>query len=156
MEMQVSLPVDKDGFLRRECPHCERQFKWFHGSTDERPVDFLEPENYVCPYCGEPAGHGSWWTLEQLTYMHEAAKGPIMEEAAQKLRQALGGVGSRGNSFVRVEVKEPKQPEPPMPLVEPDDMMMVEPPCHSFEPLKVADDWTESIHCLMCGEQFTV
>ena len=24
----ITLPVDKDGFLRRECPSCKRQFKW--------------------------------------------------------------------------------------------------------------------------------
>ena len=33
----------------------------------------------------------------------------------------------------------------------PDDMVMVEPPCHPAEPLKVPEDATGSVHCLVCG-----
>lgn len=35
MEIQVSLPLDNDGFLRRECPHYMQQFKWHHGPANE-------------------------------------------------------------------------------------------------------------------------
>ena len=24
----MTIPLDSDGFLRRECPTCEREFKW--------------------------------------------------------------------------------------------------------------------------------
>ena len=24
----MEIPLDSDGFLRRECPTCEREFKW--------------------------------------------------------------------------------------------------------------------------------
>ena len=41
-----------------------------------------------------------------------------------------------------------------MPLVEPDDLTMVGSPCHGFEPVKVADDWTEPLYCLVCGQAF--
>jgi hypothetical protein len=37
VDLSVSMPLD-EGFLRRECRGCSRQFKWFHGSTDERPA----------------------------------------------------------------------------------------------------------------------
>jgi hypothetical protein len=30
VSIPMSLPLDGDGFLRRECPKCERQFKWLH------------------------------------------------------------------------------------------------------------------------------
>jgi len=33
--MSLTLPLDDDGFLRRECPSCERQFKWLPDSSDE-------------------------------------------------------------------------------------------------------------------------
>ena len=35
ISISVHLPLDKDGFLRRECPHCERQFKQWQGRRDE-------------------------------------------------------------------------------------------------------------------------
>lgn len=140
MELSVSLPVDKSGFLRRECPTCERQFKWFHGSTKDRPDDFLEPENYFCPYCGVPSGHDTWWTPAQLDYARASVMGPISRYIGSEL-----GSSSKVNDH-----------DVPDPLVEPDDMMMVEPPCHPFEPLKMADDWDAPLHCLMCGERFRI
>src|SRR5512139_1630414 len=152
MELQASLPLDEDGFLRRECPSCEREFKWFYGQTDDRPDDFLEPVNYFCPYCGEPSGLDSWWTPAQLEYVRGAAMGPILEEAFGEIKRTLGSIKS---DFIKFEAKSMSQPEPPMPLVEPNDMKMVAPPCHPFEPLKIQEDWTEPLSCLMCGEQFT-
>ena len=47
-----------------------------------------------------------------------------------------------------------KDSEPPSALHEPADMILVEPPCHPWEPLKIAEDWREPIHCLLCGEAF--
>lgn len=153
MEISVNLPLDDDGFLRRECPSCEREFKWFYGETAERPDDFLEPENYFCPYCGVSSDTDSWWTPQQLEYAQEAAAGPITEELADRLQRTLG---NQRNSLIRLEVESGPAPEPPMPLVEQNDMTMIAPPCHSFEPLKVTENWTGSLHCLMCGQEFTV
>ena len=153
VEILAAIPVDEDGFLRRECPSCERQFKWFHGQTDGRPDDFIEPDVYFCPYCGEPAGHGSWWTPAQLEYQRNVAIGPMLEEAYGEIKRTLGNVRS---SFIKVDVKTPSLPEPPMPLIEPNDMVMVAPPCHPFEPLKVLEDWSEPLTCLMCGDRFAV
>jgi hypothetical protein len=42
----------------------------------------------------------------------------------------------------------------PEPLVEPDDMVIVEPPCHQNEPLKVPEEATSRIYCLICGSAF--
>jgi hypothetical protein len=35
MSVSMSLPLDEDGFLRRECPTCERQFRWWHTPDEE-------------------------------------------------------------------------------------------------------------------------
>lgn len=153
MEIMADLPVDDDGFLRRECPSCLRQFKWFHGQTADRPDDFLEPEVYFCPYCAEPSRHGTWWTPEQLEYLQGIAAGPLYQEAVEQLKQSLGSVRSR---YLRLEVKASEPPDAPAPLLEPNDMAMVASPCHPFEPLKVQEDWIEPLACLMCGQRFTV
>lgn len=47
-------------------------------------------------------------------------------------------------------------PLPPIPLVEPSDMQEVQSPCHFWEPVKIADDWQEPIHCLVCGTKYVV
>ncbi|MER6351346.1 hypothetical protein ABT186_05740 [Streptomyces sp. NPDC001634] len=144
MEISMRITLDSSGFIRRECPTCESEFKWFYGETAERPDDFLDPENYFCPYCGVPAGKDSWWTPTQLEYMASVAREPVTEEIGRE----LSGTGFKFSPSPRSEVAEPPS--------DPDDMVIVEPPCHPFEPLKILEDRLDRIHCLMCGLVFTV
>ena len=36
-------------------------------------------------------------------------------------------------------------------LIEPDDMVIIAGPCHSWEPVKVAEEATAPFYCLVCG-----
>jgi DNA-directed RNA polymerase subunit RPC12/RpoP len=138
--------LDQSGFIRRLCSSCGRQFKWFGGTTEDRPDDFLEPENYTCPYCGVTASPDDWLTSEQLEYAQAVAMGPLSRQLEHELTDGLG----QGWTFT------PEIHDVPDLLVDPDDMVIVEPPCHPFEPLKVLDDWSEPLHCLMCGSRFRI
>ena len=143
MEISVSVPLD-EGFLRRECPSCQRQFKWHDGSTEGRPEDAIDPLVYFCPYCGEPAETDQWWTQEQIEFVTQSAAGPIMEMAEDELSRAT-------NLKVTTTAGAP-----PPPLVEASDMVEVESPCHEWEPVKIASDWSDPLHCLVCGSRFAV
>jgi hypothetical protein len=145
----VSLPLDSDGFLRRECPHCGQQFKWHNGSTADRPEGEIDPVVYCCPLCGTSAGPDEWWTQEQLAFMQQSLLGPSLREATDKVERMFRGV--KGVTFERGHLDEP---EPPSALHEPDDMIIVAPPCHSWEPVKVPPDALARVHCLFCGEPF--
>lgn len=147
----MPIPLD-DGLLRRECPHCERQFKWHNGPTDERADDAAERDVYYCPYCGEPAPLDAWWTKEQLEHAAATIAGPVANEVSEELRRAFG---SRRGSKIEVSVDNDAS-RPPPPLHEPPDMITVQPPCHPWEPLKVLDDSGAPLHCLACGEQFAL
>lgn len=153
LSIPIHLPLD-NGFLRRECPACERQFKWHNGPTDARPKDAEDPEVYFCPYCGAPAPPGSWWTQEQLAYARDSAMGPAVQAMGDALQKAIGHQPS--NSFIKIELKRPGIPEPPPALHEPQDMVLVESPCHPWEPIKVEAAWTDPLHCLVCGAKFAV
>ena len=50
--LEMSMPLDSDGFLRRECPTCEREFKWFHTPEGEGTAAPIIDGGYFCPYCG--------------------------------------------------------------------------------------------------------
>lgn len=152
MEIGLSLPLDADGFLRRECPTCERQFKWLPGGTGEEPDDYVDPPVYHCPYCAQSAPVDHWWTPEQLEYAQSMAAGPAMDEIQRVIGDAFKGL-SGGPFGIRVEVTA-DEPEPPEPLVEPDDMLGVQPPCHAWEPIKVDEGWNDPVHCLVCGNRF--
>lgn len=151
MSLSVSLPLDGP-FLRRECPRCERQFKWHHGSTVDRPEDAVDPPVYYCPYCGEPSLADEWWTQEQSAFIQQSSLGPAMREIADAVQHSFG---NQRRSLIQVAM-EFEDPELPNSLVEVADMVEIQSPCHSWEPIKIHDSWTHPIHCLLCGERFAL
>jgi len=149
IRVPISLPLDSDGFLRRECPNCEEEFKWFsHAEGDQ---DAEEVAQYFCPVCGAAAGLDSWWTPAQLEYGFGSASEAIdqvMSDAIADAFKGIKGIKFQPNSSFSLDI------ETPDPLTEPDDMVIVEPPCHPHEPLKIPEVVTERVFCLICGEQF--
>ena len=142
----VQFPLDNDGFLRRECPHCLQEFKWHHGPTADRPAGEIDAAVYYCPRCGASAGPDQWWTQEQLAFIQELAAGPALREVADELEKAFRG--AKGLTYKRGKINEP---EPPTALYEPDDMIILAPPVHPWEPVKVPEV-AARVHCLVCGK----
>lgn len=150
IRIPVSLPLDSDGFLRRECPTCEREFKWF--SHDGGDANAEPATQYFCPLCGEPSGLDSWWTPAQLEYGYGSAGDTIdqvIKDSMADMFKGMKGFTYKPNPSFNLDI------ETPDPLTEPDDMVMVEPPCHSNEPLKVPEEATRHIFCLVCGTAFS-
>jgi DNA-directed RNA polymerase subunit RPC12/RpoP len=142
----MSLPLDSDGFLRRECQTCEREFKWRPNSAGEDEPTPMPDGGYFCPYCGVQAPTDAWWTKAQAELAQRTAAaevvGPMLDDFAS-------GVNRSGGMF-RVEVS-PTDIEKPEPLSETGDMTRVDFSCHQSEPVKVLDDWDKPVRCLLCG-----
>jgi hypothetical protein len=145
----VPIPLDDDGFLRRECPHCHQEFKWHDGPTADRPEGQVDPAVYHCPRCGVSAGPDEWSTQEQDVYVEQLLMGHGFREASDILEQAFRG--AKGWTYKPSDADEP---EPPAALHEPNDMIILAPPCHPWEPVKVPDGATARVYCLVCGEPF--
>lgn len=156
ISISMSFPLDEDGFLRRECPSCERQFKWWHTPDDENDAAEVgeEVEAYFCPYCYEPAPPGSWWTKEQVEYMQHLAAAEALEPQLRSMKNNLER-GNRRSKWINIEMSVPDLSRPE-PLVEPDDMVRIDLPCHPEEPLKVDETWEQEVACLVCGIQYPV
>lgn len=143
----MSVPLDSDGFLRRQCPACEQQFKW-HASGPDDEVEHVD--QYFCPLCGRAAEINAWWTQEQL----EHAQALVVPDALRAVQDALGQSLNRSRSITFKPSGDLGDVPVPDPLYEPDDMVIVEPPCHPAEPLKVPDDAPNHYYCLVCGSPF--
>jgi len=155
MEMRMELPLDSDGYLRRQCPRCERVFKW-HSDSDEEGSGEPGPSTvYFCPYCGEPSPSDQWFTDAQVDYIQALASVEAMRMVERELRPSLDRFNKTGHGFVGLELEIPRSVPPP-PLFEPDDMLAIEPPCHPEDPIKVIEDWEGELHCLVCGERFVL
>lgn len=145
VKTSMTVPLDSDGFLRRECPTCEREFKWLpsEGETEGSTPDTA---GYYCPYCGVQAREG-WLTKAQIelaraTVVQEFVD-PILDDFSRKLQSSSSGI-------FKVTASRDRSPEPPK-LSEPDDMRRVDFSCHPTEPIKALDGWTGPVHCLICG-----
>jgi len=155
IELNMSLPLDADGFLRRECPTCEREFKWRPAPEGEEGEEGVPAEDggYYCPYCGVQAPLGSWWTKAQLELAQQTAAAEVLGPLLGDFTGQLEGM-NRPGGFLQVKVDRPDFEEPePEPLSESDDMVRADFPCHPSEPVKVQDDWGQPLYCLVCGSQ---
>lgn len=135
----VPIPTDADHFLRRECPTCGQQFKWHLGPVDDQPATEPAPVVYYCPLCGVPANTDQWWTAQQLEY----AQARAMPELLAELSNDTG---------LHIEAAS----DVPAVMVEPNDMDIVQSPCHPREPIKIPHGYNEPINCLVCGATFAV
>ncbi len=148
--ISVSLPLD-DGYLRRECPVCMRQFKWWYGHHPSRPADARDPEEYHCPYCKATAGPNSWYTQAQIELIKGIGLGAAQDLVHEQLDDAIRKLNRSG--LIQAELRSEHIPES-VPLDEPPDMAVVVPPCHPYEPLKIEEDWEDPVRCIVCGEAF--
>ena len=155
--LPMSLPLDSEGFLRRECPACERQFKWWAsqpggGDGDDAVNETVEA--YFCPYCYEPAAPDAWWTKEQRAYAQQLVAAEVIGPRMRDLKHGIDRV-NRPGSLVRVETQLSVAGRPD-PLTELEDMVRIDVPCHPEEPLKVDDEWDDEVACLSCGIRYPV
>lgn len=149
--MQYTLPLD-NGFLRRQCPSCELEFKWFHTETGS-DADAGSVEEFYCPYCGVSASPDQWFTVEQVEYINSLVANETASQLNKEMRQ-LARRSKRGQ--ISFKVTKTFDIATFTTSDEPDDMVAVASPCHSVEPIKVDDRWREPLHCLICGSRFVL
>ena len=175
ISFSISLPLDSDGFLRRECPLCLRQFKIETTEADRHSLIERELEAYLlqegleiraegadttganedelwCPYCGQTAPRGQWWTQEQIAYIHVFAYN-IMAQIIndQLIRPMKRRFPRRRGGLVTIKF-EGKLMEYQEPWIspEPDDMAIHTLPCCDLR-VKVDEDWSRPMYCYRCG-----
>lgn len=124
ISIPISLPLDEDGFLRRECPTCEREFKCLV-SQDEDDARPAPPSGYHCPYCSVQAPPGSWWTKAQVEAAQALAYQEVVGPELEKLRRSIDQLNRSGGGLFDISAKlevsdEPE--EPPMDETGIDDM----------------------------------
>lgn len=130
--------------------------KWWSTPDAEDAVGEEREEvgAYFCPYCHDPAPLGSWWTKEQAEYVRQLAMAEALGPQLRCMKNNLER-GKRRSKGIRIEVSVPSSPRPE-PLVEHDDMVRVDVPCHPEEPIKVDETWEREVACLVCGVRYPV
>jgi hypothetical protein len=144
-QIPMSIPLDSDGFMRRECPSCERELKW-RPTPDGQEAIPVPDGGYFCPYCGVQAPGDQWWTKRQRDAAIAKVKNKVVKPMLDDFGQSLQRLSS---DHLRITT-HPTATVPEPPLSESDDMHRVDFACHPSEPVKVAEAWDEPVHCLIC------
>lgn len=103
LTVSISIPLDDDGMMGRECLECERYFKL-------KPGTGLETSNTYCPYCDYHGNADTFWTKAQLKYAKSIALieafRKMVKPSLDKLERSLGQLerDSR-NSLIQIKVK---------------------------------------------------
>ena len=86
VQISVPLPLDVDGFLRRECPTCERELKWRPTPEGEEPIP-MPDGGYFCPYCGVQASPDAWLTEAQAAQVQQILQAVCRRPDAREIRR---------------------------------------------------------------------
>ncbi len=76
-----------------------------------------------------------------------------MQPRLANLEETIRGIG--GGGLISIEVKRTEPAAVPQPS-EPTDMIRLDFPCHPAEPVKVPDDWTGEVACMVCGVRYPI
>lgn len=148
-EIEFSIPFDDDGFFRRACPNCEREFKRFGGietpETESEVVELADVDGgYFCPYCGCQDDPSAYFTEAQLEQARSIAAAKVMDPLVEGVRSNLADMGF-GSDYKKTNRVEP--------MTEPNDMKRINFRCHPKLPVKVLEGWNGQACCTVCGSR---
>lgn len=150
IRLSLTLPLDSEGFLRRECPTCEREFKWKPGQEDAAESAAVPNGGYFCPYCAIQAPPDSWNTSAQVALVHSVVSREVINPMLDDFGRELDDIAHGSGGMLSVTSSGDPVDELTQ-LTELDDMRLVEFSCHVSEPVKVLEDWDRQVHCLICA-----
>jgi hypothetical protein len=160
----IGLPQDSQGYVRRECPHCRRQFKTRTGPSDGaivqrylgRHLRFQNPHEIVrddavfhCVYCGAKARADEWCTPHQRIWLEKVANALGQEIRFEQL--AFAHRTLRDNPSPTFVALPPRGRLPQM-RAESDDMLRASFFC-CVEDAKVDVQWLKPLFCPGCGSE---
>lgn len=142
--LALSIPLDSDGYLRRECPNCERDFKRLVNKAPISKSAQTANGGHFCPYCGLQSPSNNWLTKAQVEFTRRVA--------AEHVAPAKSHLGLRSLNLRAMRSAPSLEDE----LSETDDMRIVNLPCHPTESIKVSELWIGSIHCPVCANRISI
>jgi|SRR5581483_11375878 len=178
----LEVSVDRDGFFRRTCPSCGRDFKTLASDADftsilnpqiERlgsqfglPLSIeganIEKTYLRCPYCGDTAESGKTLTEEMITYakrfvMREFVW-PMINQMFGDLEDSFRGNRSSGGFLsISVEFQHSRGVLAirPMNGPEPADMKIITLLCCDKK-IKISEQWTGFEACPYCESDIVI
>ena len=98
--LEVSIPLDEDGFIEMECDFCQNRFM-LHKDVYESEENL----NFFCPICGLPNRINTFFCPEILEAVQRKALNYMYSEIDRRLGKTIRDINRSG--FVKMEMKIP-------------------------------------------------
>lgn len=142
--LEISIPLDKDGFVEMECDFCKNRFM-LHQEVYESENNI----NFFCPICGLPNNINTFFVPEVLEKAQQMAMNYMLEELDRTLGKSIKQINKSG--FIKMSMKGTKK-EVEKELYTPSvDYTVCKKGCCNIG-VKVMDiDKEIGIYCPVCG-----
>lgn len=166
--MSISIPLDDEHYLRRECNFCKKEFKIeideedLKKQTEMLMQNYLDEDNheskeeddeirtqvYYCPNCGQEAEMKTFWTIPQIEYIQTHVKNYVNNIINEKLIKEMGKMSRRSSGLISFKGEEIPYIQPFI-APEENDMEKYRLKCCNKE-IKV-EKLKGTIYCFYCG-----
>lgn len=144
MKIELSIPLDEDGFIEMECDYCKNRFMLHEEVyTDENNLHFF------CPVCGLPNKINTFYCPEVL----EAAQRKALNCAYEEIERQLGSASRKINKsgLIKMSMKKPSK-EPDKELYRPlNSYTLVHQGCCEVDVKVLELDAVIGAYCPICG-----
>lgn len=140
----LKISLDSEGFVRRECPKCEREFKLQTLEKDFQTPPVKNSGEVTCPYCKHRSSADQWWSKNQVKYINDMQSFFAFNFITPKALKI------KSTPFVTVKTTITQTEEPIMPS-EIDDMKRISITCCERD-IKILENWNGDIVCPDCSK----
>lgn len=143
MELSLSIPLDRDGFLEMECDYCKNRFM-IHETvySDEATLHFF------CPICGLPNDTNTFYCPEVLEALHQKALNYVNSEI-QRQGPSIRRLNKSG--FIKMSLKVPKQELEKELYTPANDYCLFHHDCCGIDVKALEMDTQIGLYCPICG-----
>lgn len=100
--LEISIPLDKDGFIEMECDFCKNRFM-LHKNVYESENNI----NFFCPICGLPNNINTFFVPEVLEKAQQMAMNYMLEELDKSLGKTMKKINKGG--LIKMSMKGAKK-----------------------------------------------
>lgn len=100
--LEISIPIDEDGFIEMECDYCKNRFM-LHQDVYESEENI----NFFCPICGLPNRINTFFVPEVIEKAQQMAVNYMFEEIDRTLGKSIRQINKSG--FIKMSMKKPKK-----------------------------------------------
>lgn len=106
-QFSIPIPRDKNGYLGRECPKCERYFKITPG-TGLTGTDLP----CRCPHCGHPAAQDQFFTKAQIEFARSVVMNKVTGALIKDMKTLEFNHHPKGPFGIGISMKVEGRPRP--------------------------------------------